>query len=63
MMSFEVLELRVEGVLLDGSRQPLLLIREPEPGWPTRYWFADARSLPSGSHIEVVATQRPGADR
>ena len=56
-------ELQVEGVLPDGSREPLLLIRDPDPGWPTRYWFDSPRALPSGSAIEVVATLRGGADR
>ena len=62
-LEFEALELRIEGVLPDGSRQPLLLIREPDPGWPTRYWFDSPRSLPRDSRIEVRATLRPGADR
>ena len=56
-------ELQIEGVLPDGSRQPLLMIREPDPGWPTRYWFDTPRALPSGSRIEVMATLRPGGDR
>ena len=62
-LEIEALELQIEGVLPDGSRQPLLLIREPDPGWPTRYWFDTPRSLPSGSRIEVSATLPPGADR
>ena len=62
-LEFEALELRIEGVLPDGSRQPLLLIREPDPGWPTRYWFDSPRSLPRDSRIEVRATLRLGADR
>ena len=56
-------ELQVEGVLPDGSRLPLLLIRDPDPGWPTRYWFDGPRSLPSGSRIDVTTTLRPGASR
>jgi mono/diheme cytochrome c family protein len=56
-------ELQVEGVLPDGSRLPLLLIRDPDSGWPTRYWFDRPRSLPSGSRIDVTATLRPGANR
>ena len=56
-------ELRVEGVLPDGARQPLLLVREPDPGWPTRYWFDTPHALPGGSAIEVTATLRGGADR
>ena len=56
-------ELRVEGVLPDGARQPLLLVREPDPGWPTRYWFDAPHALPRGSAIEVTATLRGGSDR
>ena len=62
-LEVEAAELRIEGVLPDGSRQPLLLIREPDPGWPTRYWFESPRSLPTGSQVEVTVTLRPGADR
>ena len=62
-LEVETLELRVEGVRPDGSREPLLLIREPDPGWPTRFWFDRPRSLPRGSEIEVTATLRPGANR
>ncbi len=56
-------ELQVEGVLPDGSREPLLLIREPDPDWPTRYWVDSPHALPSGSAIEVTATLRGGADQ
>jgi hypothetical protein len=59
----EAVEMQIEGVLPDGSRQPLLLIREPDPGWPTRYWFDSPKSLPNGSRIEVTTTLRPGANR
>ena len=62
-LEIEATELKIEGVRPGGSRQPLLLIREPDPGWPTRYWFDSPRSLPRGSQIEVTATVRPGADR
>ena len=62
-LEIDALELQIEGVLPDESRQPLLLIREPDPGWPTRYWFDTPRSLPRGSRIEVTATLHPGADR
>ncbi len=56
-------ELQVEGILPDGSREPLLLIREPDPDWPTRYWFDSPHALPSGSAIEVTATLRGAADQ
>ena len=62
-MELEALELQVEGVLPDGSREPLLLIREPDPGWPTRYWFDTPHVLPSGSEIQVTATLRRGGSR
>ena len=62
-LAIEATELRIEGVFPDGSRQPLLLIREPDPGWPTRYWFDSPHFLPSGSRIEVTVTLRPGGDR
>ena len=62
-LAIEATELQIEVVHPDGSRQPLLLIREPDPGWPTRYWFDSPRSLPPGSQLEVTATLRPGADR
>ena len=62
-LEIESSELQIVGVLPDGSRHPLLLIREPDSGWPTRYWFKSPQSLPRGSQIEVTATLRPGAGR
>ena len=62
-LELEVIELKVEGVRPDGSREPLLLIREPDTGWPTRYWFDSPHSLPRGSRVEVTAILRPGAKR
>ena len=53
-------ELQVEGVLPDGSRRPLLLIREPDPAWPTRYWFEEPLDLPAGGALQVTATLQPG---
>ena len=55
-------ELRVEGVLSDGSKQPLLLIREPDPAWPTRYRLEEPLDLPAGSALQVTATLGRGAD-
>ena len=54
-------ELQVQGVLPDGSRQPLLLIREPDPAWPTRYWLEEPLDLPAGSELQITATLEPGA--
>ena len=62
-VDIESAELQVEGVRPDGSREPLLLILDPDPGWPTRYWFDAPHALRSGSQIEVTATLRPAADR
>ena len=62
-MEIEALELQVEAVLPDGSSQPLLLIREPDPGWPTRYVFDTPHLLPGGSQIQVTATLPAGAER
>ncbi len=62
-LEVEAAELQVEGVFPDGSRQPLLLIREPDPGWPTRYWLDSPQAMPQGSQIEVTVTLQPGADR
>ena len=62
-IAVDALELVVEGVLPDGTRVPLLLIREPDARWPTRYWLEAARSLPAGTRIEVLATLSPGANR
>ena len=59
----ELAELQIVGTLPDGSRQPLLLIREPDSGWPTRYWFDSPQALPNGTEIAVTATLRPGGDR
>jgi len=62
-VDIDAAELKVEGVRPDGTREPLLLIREPDTGWPTRYWFDSPHVLPTGSQIEVTATLRPGAER
>jgi len=60
-IELEALELRIEALFPDGSREPLLLIREPDPTWPTRYWLDSPKSLPRGSQIETSVTRRPGA--
>ena len=57
----ELSELQVVSTLPDGTSQPLLLIRDPDTNWPTRYWFDDPKALPFGSEIAVTATLRPGA--
>jgi hypothetical protein len=62
-IDIEAVKLQIEGVLPDGTRQPLLQIHEPDPGWPTRYWLEGPQALPSGTQIEVTTTLPPGADR
>ena len=56
-----VAELQVVGSLPDGSSDPLLLILNPDSGWPTRYRFDTPHTLPSGSKIRVTATLQPSA--
>ena len=60
-VGIEVAQLQVVGALPDGSTDPLLLIRNPDMGWPTRYWFDEPRSLPSGTKITVNADLQAGA--
>ncbi len=52
---------QVEVVRPDGTRAPLLLLREYDPAWPTRYWMQNPLSLPRGSRLEVTAVLKPGA--
>jgi len=61
-VEIEASALRIEAVRPDGSRAPLLLLHEPDPNWPTRFWFERPISLPRGSQIEVRAALKPGAE-
>ena len=56
-------EMQVEAVRPDGSRVPMLWLREPDTDWPTRFWFDAPVSLPAGSQLEVTTILRPGAER
>ncbi len=57
----EAFDVQVVAVKPDGSRVPMLFLREPDPQWLTRYWFESAVSLPQGSQVEVMARLKPGA--
>lgn len=60
-VKIEAFDVRVVAVKPDGSRVPMLFLREPASQWPTRYWFESAVSLPQGSQVEVLAQLKPGA--
>ena len=47
----------------DGSRIPILWLREPDDGWPTRFWFDNPVRLPQGSRLETTTVLDPGATR
>ncbi len=56
-------ELQVEAIKPDGSRVPMLWLREPDTRWPTRFWFESPVTLPAGSQLEVTALLAPAAQR
>ena len=56
-------ELQLEAVTPDGERVPMLWLREPDGGWPTRFWFDTPIALPAKSQIQVRAVLAPGAQR
>ena len=62
-VNIESSELQVEAVKPDGSRVPMLWLREPDSGWPIRFWFETPVTLPAGSHIEATAVLDPAAAR
>ena len=62
-VDIESSQLQVEGVTPSGERIPMLWLREPDTGWPTRYWFDTPIVLPAGSQIEVRAVLDPAAQR
>ena len=62
-VDIESSELQVEAVTPTGDRVPMLWLREPDEGWPTRFWFNSPVILPAGSRIEVTATLQPAAER
>ena len=62
-VSIEARDVRVVAVTPDGTRVPMLFLREPDTAWPTRYWFDAPIDLPAGSTIEVDAVLHPGAEQ
>ena len=62
-VAIEARDVRVVGVTPDGSRVPMLFLREPDTAWPTRYWFDAPVVLPAGSTIEVNAVLHPGGEQ
>ena len=62
-VAIEARDVRVVAVMPDGTRVPMLFLREPDTAWPTRYWFDAPIDLPAGSTIEVDAVLHPGADQ
>ena len=62
-VDIESSELLVEAVTPAGDRIPMLWLREPDRGWPTRFWFDTPVALPAGSQIEVRAILDPAAQR
>ena len=62
-VDIESSEIQIEAVKPDGSRIPMLWLREPDSGWTTRFWFDEPLSLPEGSQLEVTAMLDPAAER
>ena len=55
-------EMQVEAVTPDGTRVPMLWLREPDSGWVTRFWFASPVALAAGSQLEFKALLKPAAE-
>ena len=62
-IDIESSEIQIEAITPDGSRIPMLWLREPDAGWPTRFWFDNPVSLPQGSRLEITTVLDPGATR
>ncbi len=62
-VKIEASELQVEAIKPDGSRVPMLWLREPDSGWPTRFWLASPVKLPRGSEIKATTLLKPAAER
>jgi len=45
-----------EALLPDGTRRPLIRLREPTPDWPRTYRLQEPLSLPKGSRIRLTTT-------
>jgi hypothetical protein len=50
---------KIDAVIPNGRRIPLLWLRSARPEWRRRYWLVEPIELPSGSKIEVRATPFP----
>ena len=61
-VDIEASEMQVEAIRPDGLRVPMLWLREPDAGWPTRFWLEAPVYLPQGSQLEVTALLDPGAE-
>jgi len=55
-------EIQVQAVKPDGTRVPMLWLREPDSGWVTRFWFASPVDLVAGSQLEFTAILEPAAE-
>ena len=62
-VDIESSELLIEAVKPDGGRVPMLWLREPDRGWPTRFWFDTPMTLPAGTQLEVRTMLEPAAQR
>ena len=62
-VDIESSEMQVEAVKPDGSRVPMLWLREPDSGWTSRFWFDAPVMLPEGSRLDITAVLDPGAER
>ena len=62
-VDIESSEMQVEAVKPDGSRIPMLWLREPDSGWTSRFWFDAPVMLPEGSRLDITAVLDPGAER
>ena len=62
-VGMEMGDIQVEAVRPDGSREPMLLLRQVDGVWPMRYWFEAPLLLPKGTQIQVRASLARGAER
>ena len=62
-VDIESSDLQVEAITPDGTRIPMLWLREPDTGWPTRFWFESPITLPAGTRLEVTTLLAPAAER
>lgn len=62
-VDIESSEMQVTAVKPDGTRVPLLWLREPDSSWLTRFWFDAPIELPRGSQLEVTTVLDAAAER